>query len=899
MADELTAVNPDPARGGGLPTGTVTFLFTDIEGSTRLLRELRNDYGSALADHRRLLRAAFKAHGGHEVDTQGDSFFVAFPTSSEAVAAVVQAQQTLRDHRWPGGRRLLVRMGLHSGEATVEDGSYVGLDVHRAARIAAAAHGGQVLLSGATAALLADHLPDGTALRPLGEHGLKDFPRPTPLFQLDVPGLPTRYPPLLTTTRRRLLPVPPGALLGRDGDVTLLAALLRDARTRLVTVTGAGGIGKTRLAVETASTVADDFPGGLIFVPLSSVVDAQHVLSTLAEAVGARPEPGGDIVDAVRAALGSERTLLVLDNFEQVIAARADVARLLDEIPTSVALVTSRQVLRLRFEQQYPLAPLTETPSERLFAERAAAVLPGFTLDATNTPAVAEICRLLDRLPLAIELAAARIRLLPPDALLARLRERLDTIGGGSVDLPERQRTLRGTMDWSFGLLRPHEQAALARLGVFSGGWTLAAAETVCGHPGEPDVLDTLSALLDASLLVTVEEYEAEPRFDMLATIRAYAAEKLAASTDRIDTERRHTDWLLGMAERLQAARGREYRTAAERLDREWPNLRAVMQRAIKGGDVATVSLLIRDTFSYRRRRDDPHGREAMAWLDHAMPRAENAPPAVRGRLIVLRALVGGLSGDFTAVRSVPVGRALIPDDTEHALDQAVAAVASAMYAVVERSPDGAAHFIQEALDRFIGLGNEAGQARMRLAAGDLALGLGDLEASQQHYAAAAELADRMGDDTLLGQTLSMRGLVLLAQARPDQVDDAREAILSGVDANRRGGQPSNTAYSLEGLAAVALTDGRPAVAARALAAAAGVHLAAPLSAVLPLLVAPLAARARERLGDEAYEVACAEGRQWPLSDALEQTLAALTNAGGRREAVIETRTDGDGGTPE
>ena len=885
MADDLSGVGPDPPRDV-LPTGTVTFLFTDIEGSTSHLRDRQESYGSALADHRRLLRTAFAAHGGHEVDTQGDSFFVAFSSPSEAAAAAVQGQLALTAHPWPGGRRVLVRMGLHTGEATLVDGSYIGLAIHRAARIAAVAHGGQVLVSDATAALLSDRLPDGTALHGLGAHGLKDFPQPVPLFQLDVAGLPTRYPPLRTTDRYHRLPVPVGALLGRDDDVAALAALLRNPETRLVTVTGTGGIGKTRLAMETARTMADDFPGGVVFVPLSSVVDHEHVLPTIAAAVGARVEPGADVVDAVAVTLGSERALLVLDNFEQVVSARTDVARLLDQLPATVALVTSRQVLRLRSEQQFPLAPLAETPAERLFAERAAALQPDFTVDRSNAAAVAEICRLLDGLPLAIELAAARIRLLPPPALLARLSERLDTIGAGSVDLPERQRTLRATMDWSFGLLRPHEQAVLIRLGVFSGGWTLPAAERVCGRPGEPDVLDTLSALLDASLLVSVDRSGSEPRLDMLATVRVYAAEKLAASPDRIDTERRHTDWLLAMVDGLQKAKGPEYRTWAERIDREWPNLRAAMQRAIEGDDLETVSLLIRDTFSYRRRRDDPHGREAMAWLDQALPRADSAPPVVRGRLIVLRALVGGLTGDMTAARSVPMGRALLPDDSDHALDQAVAAVASAFHAMVERSPEGVARSIHEALRRFTALGNEAGQARMTLACGDFALAAGDLEDAQRHYAAAAELADRMGDDTFLGQALCLRGLVLLAQAHPEKRDAAGEAILRGVDANRRGGQPSSTAYSLEGLAAVALAHDLPAAAARALGAAAAVHLAAPPSTVLPLLVDPLAARAREQLGAESYEALYAQGRLWPLDVALDRTLGALAHAEPRREAA-------------
>ncbi|MGY1620194.1 ATP-binding protein [Geodermatophilus sp. SYSU D00691] len=882
MADERIAV--DSVRpGDGLPAGTVTFLFTDIVGSTRLLREDRHGYAAALAEHRRLLRAAFTEHGGHEVDTQGDSFFVAFPSAGQALAAAVDAQRALAAQPGPDERRISVRMGLHTGEATVADGSYVGLAVHCAARIAAAASGGQVLLSDITAAVAAGQLPGGAALHFLGEHELKDFPGRAPLYQLDIAGLPNRFPPPRTTSPRRLiLPDVPDHLLGRDGDVDAVAALLTNARIRLVTVTGPGGIGKTRLALTTARTVADEFPGGVVFAPLSAITDPRLVLGTVADVICARCESGSSPVDAIATAV-EERTLFVLDNFEQVVEAAGDLSVLLDSTPAAVALVTSRQALRLRAEQQFPLAPLAAGPAERLFAERAAAVRPGFTLDAANAAAVAEICRRLDGLPLAIELAAARTRLLPPPALLARLGQRLDVLGAGPVDLPARQRTLRATMDWSFGLLGPHEQAVFTRLAVFSGGWTLDAAESVCGRPGEPAVLDALAALLDASLLAESGESIAEPRLYMLDTVAAYATEKLAASPDRDEAGRRHTEWMVELTGALLTAPVPEVRGRSLRLDDELPNLRTAIDRVLGAGDLTTAALLVRNTFGYMTRRDGE--REVGEWLDRSLAMSHGAPDAVRGRLLVLRALVAGILNDLTAVAPLlDEGRPLLPDDADHEYDRSFAATAGIYAAVARGSLEGVRAAHEEALARFIALGQELGEAYMEMVGGDIALASGDLDTADRRYRRVVELARRLDDDAMIGQAMSLRGLVLLSRG---DVAGARRSVLDGAAANQRWGQTTAIAYSLEGLAAVALADGHPAVAARALAAAAAArrHIAAPLTPALPPLVADLAARSRSQLGDQAYDAACHEGGQWSPQHALERTLDEIV---GRPAALDE-----------
>ncbi|WP_448628608.1 adenylate/guanylate cyclase domain-containing protein [Geodermatophilus sp. URMC 64] len=871
------AEQPPAARPGdtALPTGTVTFLFTDIAGSTRLLRLDQEAYAAALADHRQLLRAAFTAHGGREVDTQGDSFFVAFPTAGQAVAAAAQAQRSLAAHPWPDGGPVPVRMGLHTGEATLGPDGYVGLAVHRAARIAAVASGGQVLLSDASAALVGEQLPDGLSLRFLGAHPLKDFPQPAPLYQLDIAGLPTAFPPLRTPARSRALPAPVGELLGRDGQVAALATLLTEPRTRLVTVTGPGGIGKTRLALETARSVAGDFPGGVVFVALSAVADPALVLSTVAEAVGAPPELGVDPVDAVRAALGDGHTLLVLDNVEQVAAAAPDLATLLDRAPGAVVLATSRRALRLRSERLFPLSQLPGPAAERLFAERAAAVRPGFRIDAGNAAAVAEICRRLDGLPLAIELAAARVRLLPPTALLARLGERLDVLGG-PVDLPERQRTLRATMDWSFALLGPHEQAVFARLGVFSGGWTLEAAELVCGRPDEPDVLGALSDLLDASLVVEIDDTPGEPRLGMLETVRAYAVEKLAAAPDRAETERRHTAWVQALTAPVLPAVAGGFRDVLERLDRERANLRAAVQRAVDAGDAETVAALVRSASPYLSRRDAE--REAAGWLDGVLPRAGDAPPDVRGRLLAFRAIIAGILGDVAVLRrSLEGARSLLRDDADHALEQALLAYADVFAALVDGSVEEASRKVEEAVTRFTALGRSLALGRMNMLRGNLALLGGNLADAEQHYAEAVEVAGRLADDAVLGQALSLSGLVQVVRG---DLPGGRRAILAAAADSRASGQPSRVAASLEGLAAVALAGGRPAVAARALAAAAAARsrVAAMLFPAVAPLVADLTARASEQLGEPAYARAAEEGRAWPLLHALDRTLEDLAD---------------------
>ena len=505
---------------GDLPTGTVTFLFTDIEGSTRLLHALgTNAYATALAEHRSVLRDAFAAHGGVEVDTQGDAFFVAFPTAEGAAAAALDAKEALADGP------ISVRMGLHTGTPTLTAEGYVGVDVHRGARVAALAHGGQVVLSPTTAALL-----DGSVLRDLGLHRLKDFDGAVRLLQLEL----DEFPPLRTPGSIDL-PTPATRFLGRDRELFEAVSLVYERDPRVLTILGPGGTGKTRFALELCRLLADEAEGGTVFVALAPLRDPELVLATIGDRLGA----GSSDPDAIGARVGDRRTHLLCDNLEHLLPGAArPLADLATAAPTLRVLATSREPLRIQGEIELDLPPLAEDEGVTLFMERARAVRPDLERDG----AVGELCARLDHLPLALELAAARTKLLSPEALLERLSGRLDLLKG-TRDVDERHATLRATIAWSHDLLDGDEQRLFRNLGVFRGGCTLESAEAVCDAE-----LDTLASLLDKSLLRRRIGRLGEERFWMLETIREFAAERLLASHEAESVSRRHAERMLEIA---------------------------------------------------------------------------------------------------------------------------------------------------------------------------------------------------------------------------------------------------------------------------------------------------------------------------------------------------------------
>jgi predicted ATPase/class 3 adenylate cyclase len=577
-----------------LPGGTVTFLFTDVEGSTRLLHELGDAYADVLAEHRRVLRDAFARHGRIEVDTQGDAFFVAFARASDALAAAREATAALHGP-------IRVRIGVHTGEPLVTEEGYVGIDVHRAARIAAAGHGGQVLLSQSTRDLVG-----GEVLRDLGEHRLKDLTAPERIYQLGDGD----FPPLKSLNATNL-PVAATPLVGRRSELDDLLGLVRG--NKRVTITGAGGSGKTRLALQAAAELVGEFDDGVFFVPLAPLRDYELVLPTIVQTLGL----------SELAELRDRQTLLLLDNFEHLLAAAADVAWLLATASRLSVLVTSRAALRIDGEREYALEPFADEESAEFFRERARAVRADVSLDG----AVAEICRRLDRLPLALELAAARVKVFDPSVLLERLERRLPLLTAGRRDVPERQRTLRSTIEWSYDLLDDRQKELFSQLAVFAGTFSIEAAEQVCNAD-----VEELAALVDLSLLKAL----GDGRFLMLETIHEYALELLEHLRDREEVLRRHAESFLAFAEAVGGVHIFEAPQAVvvERLAQENDNFRLAIEWALENrrGDVVLRFARALSMFWGIR----GHLREVRPWIETALATTDPNLPEYPWGAVVL-----------------------------------------------------------------------------------------------------------------------------------------------------------------------------------------------------------------------------------------------------------------------
>lgn len=583
-----------------LPIGTITFLFSDIEGSTRLVHDLAvSAYRDLLEQHHRLLRSVFEAHGGIERGTQGDSFLVIFGDAGSAIAAAIEAQRSLASAEWPDGADVRVRMGLHSGQGIAGGDDYVGVDINLAARIASAAHGGQVLLSDSTRALAARGLPAGTGFRDVGLHGLKGFDRPERLHQLVVEGLPNEFPPPRgVRPGSDNLPVRILSFVGRQADKDALRRLM--AETPLVTLVGPGGTGKTSLAVEVAREMAADFGDGAWLVALDAVSDPELVGSAIVAALGLRDVSGRTARDRLLDNVSDRSLLLVLDNFEQVLGAAPLVGDLIAAGPNVRVIVTSRAPLHLGVEQVYPVAPLSvpddgdigesadlaAVPSIQLFVDRARRTQPSFALTQDNAALIVDICRRLDGLPLGIELAAARLRVLGVGGIRDRLAQRLGLPTLPARDGPARQRTLRDAIAWSHDLLEPAEQRLLARLSVFAGGCRLNEAEAVCRQATDvrDEVVDGLTKLVDHSLVTGSDRGDAI-RFGMLETVREFAGENLETD-QRPGILRRHAQAYLALVqEQAPRLEGREGAAAFDRVGEEWNNLTVALQWAIDAGE--------------------------------------------------------------------------------------------------------------------------------------------------------------------------------------------------------------------------------------------------------------------------------------------------------------------------
>jgi predicted ATPase/class 3 adenylate cyclase/DNA-binding CsgD family transcriptional regulator len=646
-----------------LPTGTITLLFTDIEGSTLLLQQLGEQYSSVLAQCRQVLRTAFQQSQGHEVDTQGDAFFFAFARATDAVSAAMAAQRTLASYTWPEGAAVRIRMGLHTGEPQRTAEGYVGLDVHLAARMMSAGHGGQVLLSQATRHLVEHHLPDGVSLQDLGEHRLKDLEQKSHLFQLVIADLPADFPPLRTLdTHPHNLPAQPTPLIGREREVAAVQQLLQREEVRLLTLTGPGGSGKTRLSLHVAAELRDHFTDGIYFVNLAPISDAELVVPTMVQTLGLKESATRSMVEQLQTFLQEKQLLLLLDNFEQVVSAACILSDLLARCSHLKLLVTSREVLHLSAEHEFAVPPLSlpdlkhlpdlvtlsQYEAVALFIARAQALQSDFQVSNANAPAVAEICARLDGLPLAIELAAARIKLLPPQALLARLGQRLAVLTSGRRDAPARQQTLRKTIEWSYQLLDAEEQRLFRRLSVFVGGCTLQAIEAVCAaldtQTPAVSVLDGVASLIDKSLLRQTEPEAEEPRFVMLETIREYGREALAAPGEAEVTHQAHAIYYLALAEAAERAwNGPQEAMWFTRLEQEHDNLRAAMNWLLERGEAEMAFRLGTALWWFWYAQEHLH--EGWNLLERALARSEGVAVPLRARALWAAGSLAGSLG--------------------------------------------------------------------------------------------------------------------------------------------------------------------------------------------------------------------------------------------------------------
>ena len=826
-------------RRPDLPSGRVTFLFTDVEGSTRLLHELGPvGYAEALAEHRRILRQAFTARGGVEVDTQGDAFFVAFPTEAGAIAAARAINEGL------AGGPIRVRMGLHTGNPLLTDEGYVGSDVHRAARIGAAGYGGQVLVSATTAALIGS---DG--LRDLGEHRLKDFDAPTPIYQLGD----ERFPPLKTISNTNL-PRPASSFVGREREVDEVAALLQNG-ARLLTLTGPGGSGKTRLGIEAAATLVPEFKAGVFWVGLAPLRDPALVSEAIAETLGAK--------DGLAEHIGERQMLLLLDNLEQVIAVAPELATLVEACPHLRLLVTSRERLRVRGEVEYPVAPLADPEAIDLFCARAR---------TEPDDAIRRLCRALDNLPLAIELAAARVAVLSPAQILERLSGRLDLLKGGR-DADPRQQTLRATIEWSFELLTPAEQRLFARLAVFAGGATLEAADQVAGAD-----LDTLQSLVDKSLVRRTGE-----RFWMLETIREFAVERLTASGQADELRRRFAEHFLALAEAAfphlepEVLMGRH--AWIDRLHGEVDNLRQALDHFATMGPAESWLRLAGALPDFWIARG--HAVEGLSVISRALE-ANPAPTAARAR-----ALTG--ASDLAEVNGEHSQRGRLWTQEALALHRELgdrSGIAKATFrvgadALQDGEWDRATELLNESLAHFRGTGElyfvpwiTRTLAWARARSGDLP---GARELYEEGLRAAREVGSTSAEAALLGSLGWLAG-------KEGRTPDAMGLYHQSLTLKREIGDLGEIAVSLSGICLALARMGEWPAAARLLGSAAALveevgigeaWVAGDREEALNL--------ARAQLGEAAFSQAWDEGARLTLDEAMDFALEALSQDPGRR----------------
>ena len=849
-----------------LPSGTVAFLFTDIEGSTKRWESDRQAMGHAVERHFALLGEAIAAHDGALFKTIGDAAQAAFPTVPKAIAAAIDAQIALRREDWGDLGRLPVRMAIHAGDATPRDGDYLAPALNRLARVLGTGYGEQILLTD-TARALADTLPVGYALQDLGRHRLRDLLEAEHLFQLCGPGLPAEFPLLKSLDRQpNNLPAQPTPLIGREQELASLHATLTAPNTRLITLIGPGGTGKTRLALQAAAEVLETFPDGVWWAPLAAVSDPKLVPQAIAAPLGVRENPGEPLLTTLGERLKGRRTLLLLDNFEHLLPAAPGINALLDAAPGLVILVTSREPLRLRAERELPVPPLPlpppsaalsaeaalAFPAVRLFVERARAVKPAFHLDAGNVTDVVAICRRLDGLPLAIELAASRVRLLTPAALLARLDRRLAILTGGARDLPARQQTLRATIAWSHELLPAPERAFFARLGVFAGGAAIDAVEAICSAAGglPLDLLDGIDSLVQKSLLRQEEGPGGDARFVMLETIREFAQERLNELPEVSELRRAHADTFLALAENAGWDDVAAHGDVLDRLEADHANFRqaiAYYESLGPAGLTERIRLVAalahfwwtRGYVSEGRRlleaaivtRGDTSPTHWAAAISGAALLAEAQGEFARARCLHEEALaVRRDVGDAAGIARSLTGLGVIARhqgdlETARGLQQdAFAAWTAAgdaagaagalldlgLIRLLEGDFAGAKATLQESLDLFRQQRDTAGEAHALNALGLLAMSTGNLSEAIDHFGKSLRRWRELSNQQMIATGLANLGEARHLSGSPDEAAALYQEALALFEAL---GDPRGRGFVLNQLGLLALDRGEVAAA--------------------------------------------------------------------------------------
>jgi predicted ATPase len=817
-----------------LPTGIVTVLFSDIQGSTRMLQQLGDRYGELLEEHQRLLRAAFSSHNGHEVGTQGDAFFVAFGSAHDAIEAAVEAQRALGGAVWGQGEAISVRMGIHTGTPTAVSGDYWGLDVHRAARICSAAHGGQILVSAQTRAEAAAET--ATGFWDLGMHRLKDLTEPEHLFQVVAEGLESAFPPIQSLETPSNLPALASSFVGRERELEALQELFRKEEVRLVTLIGPGGTGKSRLAIQAAERLLGDFPGGVFLVNLAPVEDASLVAATVAQTLGIKERGDEPVLADIKRHLERREMLLLLDNFEHVLAAASLGTELLSASAKLKVLVTTRTALRLAGEHEFQVPPLEvpqgsvdlatalQSDAVALFVQRAKAVRPDFELTSADVASVVEICSRLDGLPLALELAAARTKVLTPAALLGRLDRHLQLLTGGGADRPERQQTLRATIDWSYSLLDDEEQRLFRRFSTFMGGCTLEAAEAVLDAEGDGslDVFDGVASLVDKSLLAQAPGTAVENRLRMLRTVRDFAFEELLENGEADAIRLRHARYFCGLAEAAESELdGAHENDWLLRLDAEYANMRAALAWSVESDALnrAERSLLALrmagalGRFWYRRSRLI----EGSRWLEEAIAGDPGGFPAERAK--ALRMLGVLFEERLQTTRAVELFNESLAIYRELGDDKRIAGTLNSLGVAVSALGEfeqGRA-FLEESLAIKEASGDSEGVATSLGNLAVLAMEQRELERSEDLFNRSIDLSERIDDRW--GVTIGKGNLAVVTL---EQGDPARawRLVSEAVAGFSELGDLDGIADCLETFAAIAVAEARPELAGRLAGAA-------------------------------------------------------------------------------